>query len=46
MKSSFVKEDSSRLFPRCVWTEAREAWPSRCVDSECGGIAKVEKEAV
>jgi hypothetical protein len=44
MKSSFVKEDSSRLFPRCVCGEAHELW-SRCLDSECGGIAKLEKEA-
>jgi hypothetical protein len=44
MKRSFVKEDSLRLFPRCVCAEAREVWPGY-LDSECGGIAKVEKEA-
>jgi hypothetical protein len=45
MKSSFTKEDSLRLFQCCVCAETREACPRR-LDSKCGGIAKLEKEAV
>jgi hypothetical protein len=44
MKPSLVKPDSSRSFPCCVCGEAREVG-IRCPDSECGGIAKLEKEA-
>jgi hypothetical protein len=44
MRHSFVKEDSLRLFPHCVCCRGTRSVP-RYLDSECGGIAKLEKEA-
>jgi hypothetical protein len=43
MKPSLLKPYRLRLF-RCVCAEAREVG-TRCPDSECGGIAPLEKVA-